>query len=105
MAIGFAEASKVPDEIDSGIPNGTQYQIACKSWFTSTGELRPLSFKFEGDDGTMIYVSNLNILYSEDKNYSGIPSKEFSCQAVVAGLLRNFKLIFYTSTYRWIMIV
>lgn len=105
MAIGFAEASKVPEEIDSGIPNGTMYHIACKSWFTSNGDLRPLSFKFEGDDGSMIYVTNLVIHYSEDKNYSGIPSKEFGCEAVVAGLIRTFKLIFYAQTYKWVMVI
>lgn len=105
MAIGFAEASKVLEEIDGGVPSGTMYHIACKSWFTSNGNLRPLSFKFEGDDGSMIYVNNLIIHYSDDKNYSGIPSKEFECEAVVAGLIRTFKLIFYAQTYKWVMII
>ena len=105
MAIGFADASKVPEGIDSGVPNGTMYHIACKSWFTSSGEMQPLSFKFEGDDGSMIYVNNLVIQYAEDKNYSGIPSKEFGCEAVVGGLIRTFKLIFYAQTYKWVMVI
>lgn len=105
MAIGFSEASKVPDGIDSGILDGKMYHIACKSWCTSTGELRPLSFKFEGDDGSMILVNNLFVQYCEDKNYSGILSKEFGCEAVVAGLLRNFKIIFYCEACKWVMLI
>ena len=29
-------------------------------FYTATGNMMPLSFKFEGDDGSMIFVSNFN---------------------------------------------
>ena len=105
MAIGFAEASKVPEQYDSGQLNGTMYHIACKSWTTSEGKVMPLSFKFEGDDGSMILVTNIQVNYCEDKNYSGIPSKEFGCEAIIGGLLRKFKLILYCEVCKWILLV
>lgn len=106
MAIGFSEASKVPEDPDSGmLPSGKMYHIACKSWSTSEGKVMPLSFKFEGDDGSMILVSNIQTHYCEDKNFSGIPSKEFGCEAIIAGLIRNFKLILYCEACKWVMLV
>ena len=106
MAVGFSEASKVPEDPDSGmLPRGKMYHIACKSWSTSEGKVLPLSFKFEGDDGSMILVSNIQTHYCEDKNFSGIPSKEFGCEAIIAGLIRNFKLILYCEACKWVMLV
>lgn len=106
MAVGFSEASKVPDDPDSGmLPRGKMYHIACKSWSTSEGKVLPLSFKFEGDDGSMIHVYNIQTHYCEDKNFSGIPSKEFGCEAIIAGLIRNFRLILYCEACKWVMLV
>jgi len=38
------------EKADSGTLTGRQIKIACKAWFTSSGVIKPLSFKFEGDD-------------------------------------------------------
>ncbi len=106
MAIGFTEASKVPEEPDSGLlPQGKMYHIAVNSWSTSSGNVIPLWFKFEGEDGVMQKVEHIQINYSEDKNYSGIPSKEFDCQAVFGGLIRHFKLLLYCEVCKWVMVV
>ncbi len=102
---GFVSGSPGLSEIDSGLPRGKRYQIACKTWFTATGSPRPLSFKFEGDDGTLQTVNNLTVKYSEDKNYSGIPSKEYGCEAVIGGLKREFRLIFYCGECLWVMVI
>ena len=53
----------------------------------------PMLFKFEGDDGNMIFVNNLKINYCADRSYAGIPSKEYGVEAVVGGLIRSFKLV------------
>ncbi len=102
---GFADASKVPEGIDSGTPKGKMYHIACKTWFTAGGSTRPLSFKFEGDDGMLQTVSDLIVHYSEDKNYSGIASKEYGCEAIIGGFHREFKLIFYCEACKWVMLI
>jgi len=92
-------------EIDSGELHGKTYNIACKAWFTASCRPRPLSFKFEGDDGVIQTVSNISIKCSEDKNYSGIPSKEYVCESIIGGLLREFKLIFFVESCKWVMII
>lgn len=93
------------ERTDSGSVRGRQITIACKTWFTSTGSLRPLSFKYEGDDGMLQHVVVSRILSSEDKNYSGIPSKEYICQAMIGGLLHELRLIFYVEACRWVMVL
>lgn len=92
-------------DIDSGELHGKLYHVACKAWFTSTCGLRPLSFKFEGDDGIIQTISDIIIKCSEDKIYGGIPSKEFRCEAIMGGVLHEFKLIFYMEACKWVMVV
>lgn len=91
--------------IDSVEVKGKIYHVACKVWFTSTCSLRPLSLKFEGDDGIIQGITNINIMSVEDKKYSGIPSKEYQCTAIIGGLLHEFKLIFYIDDCKWIMVI
>jgi hypothetical protein len=64
-----------------------------------------MSFKFEDDNGMVQTVRDITILSVEDKNYSGIPSKEFNCEAVVGGLIRQFQLIFYLEACKWVMMI
>ncbi len=103
--MGFADAARLPAEAEQDIPQGKMYHIACKAWFTASGSPRPLSFKFQGDDGQMIYVTDMTIHYSEDRNYSGLPSKEYGCEAVIGGLSRRFRLIYYLDACKWIMMI
>ncbi len=102
---GFADATKIPDEPDGGVLQGTMYHIAVLAWFRSTGNPRPMMFKFQDDMGEMQEVRNITIHYAEDKNFSGIPSKEYGCEAVVGGLIRTFKLIFYLEAGKWVMLI
>ena len=103
--MGFADAAQLPPEKDSGEIRGKQYHIACLTWFTADGTPKPLKFKFMGDDGTIQAVNEIKVNYSEEKYYSGIPSKEYSCEAVIGGLLRYFKLVFYMEASQWVMLV
>lgn len=103
--MGFADAAKVPAQMDSGVPGGKMYHAAVMAWFRSEGDPRPLSFKFQGDDGEIQAVKDLVVRYAEDRNYSGIPSKEYGCEAVIGGLIREFRLIFYTEACKWVMMV
>ncbi|MGC6175547.1 hypothetical protein [Lacrimispora sp. 38-1] len=93
------------EAIDSGELKGKMYHIACKAWFTASCNLRPLSFKFEGDDGEIQTVREITVRHSENKNYSGIPSKEYECEAIIGGIRHEFKLIFYMEACKWVMIL
>lgn len=93
------------DAIENGELRGRQIEIACKAWFTSRGEASPLSFKFQGDDGLIQTIHDVHVVCSEDKYYSGIPSREYRCRAIIGGLVHEFKLIFYVETCKWVMVV
>ena len=90
---------------DAGVINGKQFEVACDCWFTSKCTSRPMLIKFEGEDGEIQTVKNIQVIVSEDKNYSGIPSKEYHCKAVIGGIMQEFKLMFFPIECRWMMIV
>ena len=50
-------------------------------------------------------VKHLTVKWSEDRNYSGIPSKEFLCEAVIGGFLREFRMIFDTGSCEWKLVI
>lgn len=93
------------DAADSGEICGRQVDIACKAWFTSQGHAKPLSFKFQGDDGMIQTIQDVCVICSEEKYYSGIPSREYRCRAIIGGLLHEFRLIFYIEECRWVMVI
>lgn len=103
--MGFVEASQGTPQTDSGIPNGKMYHIAVMAWFRSIGEPIPMTFKFQDDSGQIQSVREIEVQYSENKNYSGIPSKEYGCEAIIGGMIRDFKLIFYTEACKWVMVL
>ena len=102
---GFTAINDVLPHIDSGTRKGRPYPIAVKSWFTSSGTIIPLSFKFEGDDGEIHYIQNLHVKSSEEKHYAGIPSRDFICTAVLGGLEQIFRLVYYPAESKWVMIM
>ena len=102
---GFADATKYGIETDSGVPKGTRYEIACMTWFTSTGKTMPRYFKFEDDSGAIQTVTDIVVNYTEEKNYSGIPSREYGCKAIIGGLNREVRLIFYQENCKWVMLI
>ncbi|ADL04865.1 hypothetical protein [Lacrimispora saccharolytica] len=100
----FGIGTNVTD-IDGGELHGRMYHVACKAWFTASCSPRPLSIKFEGDDGMIQTISDIAIKCSEDKNYNGIPSKEFQCIAIIGGIRQEFKLVFYMEACKWVMVI
>lgn len=90
---------------DSGEIRGRAYNIACKVWFPTNSKPYPLSFKFEGDDGIISSVSDLNIKYMENKVYYGNKSIEYRCEAIIGGLKKDFKIIYDILDSRWILVI
>lgn len=103
--MGFSDATRLPPDAEQDTPNGKMYHIACMTWFTSSGSLRPISFKFEDENKEIQRVGDIIIQYSEDKNYSGLPSKEFGCKAIIGGLIQDFRLIYYLDACKWVMMI
>ena len=47
----------------------------------------------------------ITVNYSEDKNYSGITSKEYGGTAVIGGFLKEFRLVFFPEAGKWVMLI
>ena len=81
------------------------FHIACDVWFTSTGMPMPRNFMFEGRDGNRHKVIVDKVFQTDEKNYSGIRSFEYLCQAIIGGLLHKFKLVFFCEACKWVLLV
>lgn len=92
-------------EIDSGELRGKTYKAACELWVTSVGRILPKYLEFEGDDGTIQPVKNIRLKYTEDKNYSGIPTKECNCVGIIGGIQQDFKIVYNKETCICVMVI
>lgn len=90
---------------DSGEIRGKEYNIACKVWFPTNSKPYPLSFKFEGDDGILVTVTDLNIKHTDEKVYYGSKSIEYRCEAVIDEFKKDFKIIYDIERSKWIMTI
>ena len=91
--------------IDNGELHGKTYKAACDIWVTSEGRILPKYLKFEGDDGIIQSVKDITLKYVENKNYSGIPTKECNCVGIIGGIRQDFKLIFSLETCKFTMVI
>jgi hypothetical protein len=88
---------------NAGIICGTQLEIACGCWFTSTGKTKPYIIKFKDDNGEIQTITNFRIGYSEPKNYCGTPSIEYFCTLIIGGIKTSAKMIYFKDTDKWII--
>lgn len=100
MAFGIGTNTQVAD---AGQVQGTQREIACECWFTSTGKIIPLMLKIKDEDGEMVVVNKIEVHYQEQKKYAGIPSIEFDCTLTVLEKAIRAKLIYYQTESRWVL--
>lgn len=89
---------------DAGTIRGRQINVACECWFSRSGVTKPLLVKYEDEEGTIHTLRDIRVLYQEAKNYGGIPSMEYRCQAVLHQILCEFALIFYMEESRWVLV-
>lgn len=89
---------------DAGAVRGRQINVACECWFSRSGVTKPLLVKYEDEEGTIHTLRDIRVLYQEAKNYGGIPSVEYRCQAVLHQILCEFALIFYMEESRWVLV-
>ena len=86
---------------DAGVPRGRRMPIACGVWFTSTGRLIPLSVKWKDEEGFLRMLNGIRVVTVEDKNYCGIPSTEYECEAEYCGARVFFHLLYYAARREW----
>ena len=100
MAFGIGTNTQ---EADAGQVQGTQREIACECWFTSTGKIIPRMLKIKDEDGEMVLANKIEVHYQEQKKYAGIPSIEFDCTLTVLEKAIHAKLIYYQTESRWVL--
>lgn len=88
---------------NAGEIRGTQKEVACDCWFTSNGKTMPRLIKFIDENDVLQTVTEIMIEYTERKNYSGIPSVEYTCTITCEGRLIKVKLIRFQIEDKWVM--
>lgn len=91
------------DRADAGTVRGTQREIACECWFTSSGKLIPRMLKVKDEDGEIRVIRQIQVHSQEQKMYAGIPSIEFDCTLLVLEQAIRARLIYYQTENRWVL--
>ena len=62
---------------DAGVIHGKQFEWLVIAGLRANVLFRPMVVKFEGEDGEIHTIKNIQAIVSETKNYSGIPLIDF----------------------------
>lgn len=89
---------------NAGDIRGNQIEVACLCWFTSQGRTIPQYLKFVDEEGVLQTINELTVKHMEQKNYSGISTKEYLCTFSLHNTLYEVKLIYFMSNCKWVMI-
>lgn len=100
MAFGIGTNTQ---KADAGAVKGTQREIACECWFTSSGKIIPLMLKVKDEDGEIRVIKQIAVHSQEPKNYAGIPSIEFQCTLTILEQAIPARLIYYQTESRWVL--
>lgn len=101
MAFGIKIPSRKPDR--GAWVRGTQKEIACECWFTSTGRTIPLMLKIEDEDGQIQTIREIKVHSQEKKMYAGVPFIEYDCTLFVWNREIRVWLIYYQTENRWVL--
>lgn len=82
---------------------GTQREVACECWFTSSGKLMPLMIKVKDEEGQIQVIRPVIVHSQQRKRYAGILSVEFDCTLTVFGRAVRCRLIYYPDKNRWVL--
>lgn len=89
------------EKTDAGPLRGIQREIACDCWFTSRGRSFPRIIKVMDEQGIIHTISDIEILFSEEKMYSGIATVEHLCRINFGASKETVKLIYNKETCKW----
>lgn len=94
----------IQEKKSAGELKGIQREIACDCWFTSQGRTMPRIIKVMDNAGFIYTIKDIEILYSEEKTYSGIPTIEHFCKIRFNGMERYVKLIYTKENCKWALV-
>jgi hypothetical protein len=88
------------DKESVSAPKG-QREIACYSWTTAKGVVTPLMFKLMDEGGEIHTFDRIQVNFSEQKLFCGIPAYEYNCDVTVNGLVVNLTLQYFPERCKW----
>lgn len=100
MAFGIGTSNR---NMVAEVLRGTQREIACQCWCTSTGKITPLMVKLQDEEGQIQVVRDITVHTQTKKRYAGIPSIEYDCTLVVECRSIRAWLIFFQTEGRWVL--
>ena len=95
----------IMEQTDHGILKGLKKEIACDCWFTSNGRSMPRVIKVMDEQGMIHTISDIEILHSEEKNYSGVSTVEHICRIMLAGRRETVKLVYTKENCKWRIVI
>lgn len=96
--------SDLTEQREHGILHGIQREIACDCWFTSKGKSIPRLIKVMDEQGRLYTIRDIQLLTSEEKNYSGIKTVEHLCRINLGGQMETVKLVYTKENCKWTLI-
>lgn len=102
--MGF-QLGKIAEETNHGILKGIQREIACDCWFTSKGKTIPRAIKVMDEEGMVHNIEPVEVLFSEEKTYSGIPTVEHVCNIALGGRKETIKLVYSKHNCKWTIVI
>ena len=104
MAFGIAaDAGAMAGKMENGLLRGTQREVACECWCTSTGKITPLMIKLKDEEGQIQTIRDITVHAQTKKRYAGIPSIEYDCTLVIRDRYIRAWLIFFQTEGRWVL--
>ena len=100
MAFGIGINTAAPDY---GNLKGKQLKVACDCWFSISGDMVPRLIRFEDEEGNRHSISEIQVLYSERRNFNGIPSVYYRCNIIFRNMKFEVSLIFFIERCQWVM--
>lgn len=94
----------IADKTENGVLRGIQREIACECWFTSKGKSIPKLIKVMDEEGMLHTINEIQLLTTEEKTYSGIPTVEHLCRINLGGHMEMVKLVFTKESCKWVIV-
>lgn len=102
----IASLQKHAKQIGGGLETrGKRFSIACMSWTTATGDIQPISFKYQDSEGIVNIVKDIHVRMKEDCVHYGDPVILFYCNASMNDCLVEFRLIYFRIKGIWEMYI
>ncbi len=91
-------------DTEAGNLKGIQREVACECWFTSQGKTIPKLVKIMDEEGVIHTIDEIQLLFAEEKTYSGIKTVEHVCKIRLQDRMETVKLVFTKESCKWVII-